>query len=81
MRAAFTFLTFGLLLCGCAVGPNYKRPAIDAPGAYRGDKMSHTPVTLLRAAPGQSWVRLDGFATADDLYAEVQQLRSAALSH
>lgn len=44
---------------------------------YRGDKMSHTPVTLLRAAPGASWVRLDGFATADDLYTEVQQLRAA----
>ena len=44
---------------------------------YRGDKMSHTPVTLLRAAPGQSWVRLDGFATAEDLYAELQKLHSA----
>jgi outer membrane protein, multidrug efflux system len=30
-------LTFGLLLAGCMVGPNYKRPAIDAPGVYRGD--------------------------------------------
>jgi protein SCO1/2 len=38
---------------------------------YRGDKMSHSPVTLVRAAPGQSWVRLDGFATADQLYAEL----------
>lgn len=36
---------------------------------YRGDKMNHTPVTLMRAAPGQPWVRLDGFATADDLLA------------
>jgi len=34
---------------------------------YRGDKMNHTPVTLLRAAPGQPWVRIDGFATADEL--------------
>jgi len=38
--------------------------------AYRGDKMSHTPVTLMRAAPGKPWVRLDGFATAADLLAE-----------
>jgi protein SCO1/2 len=38
--------------------------------AYRGDKMSHTPLTLLRAAPGKPWVRLDGFATGDDLLAE-----------
>jgi protein SCO1 len=38
--------------------------------AYRGDKMSHTPLTLMRAAPGKLWVRLDGFATAADLLAE-----------
>jgi protein SCO1/2 len=38
--------------------------------AYRGDKMSHSPLTLLRAAPGQPWVRFDGFARADDLMAE-----------
>ncbi|GAC1664284.1 MAG: SCO family protein [Steroidobacteraceae bacterium] len=39
--------------------------------AYRGDKMSHTPLTLMRAAPGRPWVRFDGFATADALVAEV----------
>jgi protein SCO1/2 len=38
--------------------------------AYRGDKMSHTPLTLMRAAPGRPWVRFDGFARADDLMAE-----------
>jgi multidrug efflux system outer membrane protein len=36
----FTLLTFGLLLAGCLVGPNYQRPAIDAPGVYRGDSQS-----------------------------------------
>jgi len=40
---------------------------------YRGDKMSHTPVTLVRAAPGKPWVRLDGFATGADLLAERKQ--------
>ena len=35
--------------------------------AYRGDKMSHDPLTLMRAAPGKPWVRVDGFASADDL--------------
>jgi protein SCO1/2 len=38
--------------------------------AYRGDKMSHLPLTLLRAAPGKPWTRIDGFASADDLLAE-----------
>jgi protein SCO1 len=40
-------------------------------GVYRGDKMNHMPVTLVRAAPGAEWVRIDGFATADELLAEL----------
>lgn len=39
---------------------------------YRGDKMNHSPVTLFRAAPGQPWVRLDGFATPDAVLGEVR---------
>ncbi|WP_081065996.1 SCO family protein [Burkholderia diffusa] len=34
---------------------------------YRQDKMDHNPVMFLRAAPGQPWLRIDGFATTDDL--------------
>ena len=41
---------------------------------YRGDKMNHSPVTLLRAASGTSWVRIDGFASADDLLREYRKL-------
>jgi protein SCO1/2 len=40
-------------------------------GAYRGDKMNHAPVTLVRTAPGKEWVRIDGFASADQLLAEL----------
>jgi len=42
--------------------------------AYRGDKMNHTPVTFLRAAHGKQWVRIDGFATADELAKELLEL-------
>ncbi len=38
---------------------------------YHGDKMEHTPVTFLRATPGGTWVRYDGFATSDALLGEV----------
>lgn len=41
---------------------------------YRGDKMSHTPVTLMRAAPGKPWLRLDGFVKPDDLVREYRRL-------
>jgi len=42
--------------------------------AYRGDKMSHTPATFFRSAPGQPWVRLDGFATPDALVSELRPM-------
>jgi protein SCO1/2 len=44
-------------------------------GAYRGDKMNHTPLTLFRAAPGQPWVRLEGFATPQQM---LQEYRASA---
>jgi protein SCO1/2 len=41
---------------------------------YRGDKMGHAPATFLRARAGQPWVRLDGFASADDILREYRKL-------
>lgn len=42
--------------------------------AYFGDKMHHRPMTFMRAAPGQAWVRLEGFATPEELLKEYRQL-------
>lgn len=39
--------------------------------AYRGDKMSHAPLTLFRPAPGSPWIRFDGFATVNALMSEL----------
>jgi protein SCO1/2 len=44
---------------------------------YRGNKMDHAPATLVRAAPGAPWVRIDGFATADQLLAELPALHAS----
>jgi protein SCO1/2 len=41
---------------------------------YRGEKMSHTPVTLMRAAPGQPWLRIEGFVTPDELVDDYRNL-------
>ncbi len=41
-------------------------------GLNIGNKMSHTPLTLFRAAPGKPWIRIDGFASADDLLWEIR---------
>jgi protein SCO1/2 len=41
---------------------------------YRGDKMNHEPLTLLRPAPGRPWVRLDGFASPAQLAREYERI-------
>jgi protein SCO1/2 len=46
-------------------------------GTFRGAKMDHTPVTLVRVAPGKPWVRIDGFMSA----AELLQLYRSLLAH
>jgi protein SCO1/2 len=42
--------------------------------AYRGSKMDHAPVTFVRIAPGNRWIRIDGFATADQLAGELRSV-------
>jgi protein SCO1/2 len=43
-------------------------------GVYRGSKMDHEPVTLLRSSPTAAWVRIDGFPTADQLLSELHDV-------
>lgn len=43
---------------------------------YRGDKMNHEPVTFIRNGSDQPWVRIDGFASADELLHEYRNLTS-----
>jgi protein SCO1/2 len=45
--------------------------AATAFGVYHGNKMAHTPVIFLRKAPGDQWIRFDGFATAQELLQEI----------
>jgi protein SCO1 len=42
--------------------------------AYRNNKMAHEPLTFLRSSPKESWVRLDGLMSAEDLVAEYRQV-------
>jgi protein SCO1 len=41
---------------------------------YRGEKMSHTPVMLMRASPGEPWLRIEGFVTPDQLVDDYRNL-------
>jgi protein SCO1/2 len=36
--------------------------------------MNHVPLTFLRAAPDEPWLRIDGFAAASDIMREYRGL-------
>jgi protein SCO1 len=42
--------------------------------AYRGDKMNHSSIILMRAAPGKPWLRLEGFVSPDAVIREYRDL-------
>lgn len=48
--------------------------------AYRGNKASHIPLTLIRAGAGDRWIRLQGFASAGELVQEYRGLASSSAS-
>jgi protein SCO1 len=42
--------------------------------AYRGAKMQHQPLTLMRMAPGQPWTRIDGYVAPGELLRQYHSL-------
>jgi protein SCO1/2 len=42
--------------------------------AYRGDKMNHSSVIFMRAAPDKSWLRLEGFGSPDAVVREYHEM-------
>ena len=44
---------------------------------YYGDKMSHRPVTLVRLSKDSPWIRIEGFASAQQLLAELHPVVAA----
>jgi len=43
----------------------------------RGGKMLHPVLTLIRAAPGKPWLRIEGFVTPDDLVRDYREMIAA----
>lgn len=43
-------------------------------GAYRGDKMNHVPLIFITRGGGKSWVRLEGFPSAEQVTKEYRGL-------
>ena len=55
MRILIALSLITLLASGCAVGPNYKRPSADIPGAYRGATPQDTQQPAAESLGDQKW--------------------------
>jgi protein SCO1/2 len=45
--------------------------------SYRGDKMNHGFIYFMRAAPGQAWIRLDGFMSYETLFSHYIKMQDS----
>ncbi len=70
MRNAFA-ATAALLLAACAVGPDYARPAVETPAAYR-DAGPWKPAEPRDAVPRGAWWLVFGDPVLDGLAAQVE---------
>src|SRR6201987_4275372 len=48
-------LVFMGMTCGCAVGPNYKKPAVNVPPAYRGVTPEEAAKGEVRSLADEKW--------------------------
>ena len=55
MRNCLALLCAPLLLCGCTVGPNYKRPTVAVPPTYRGLAPGGAPQAETTSLGDQKW--------------------------
>ena len=55
MRRLIAISLATLLTSGCAVGPNYKRPSANVPGAYRGTTPEEAPQPAAESLGDQKW--------------------------
>ncbi|MES9991433.1 MAG: SCO family protein [Candidatus Thiodiazotropha sp.] len=44
---------------------------------FRGSKMNHEPITLIRSQKGELWTRINGLASADDIVREYRKIINA----
>ena len=55
MRSLIALSLVMLLLSGCTVGPNYKRPSVDVPGTYRGAVPQEAQQPATESLGDQEW--------------------------
>lgn len=74
IRAGHCGLLIACALCsGCVSGPDYVRPAVDVPAAYRFPEPPATPVEASTLAPVSAWWQGFGDAELDQLVEQALQ--------
>ncbi len=71
LRPSIVALAAAALLAGCAVGPDYVRPTLPVPGAYK-EPGAWKPAQPQAAASGLAWWQAYGDATLDGLMNDAQ---------
>jgi len=66
-------MSFALFLTGCTVGPNYKRPAVDVPGSYRGTAPESALTDGTKPQPSQTSNPPSSASIGDEKWWEVFQ--------
>ena len=58
-------------LCGCAIGPDYKKPDVETPPAYK-EQGDWKPAAVAAMPGGGQWWKIYGDPVLDDLEAQVE---------
>ncbi len=70
-RSTLVALAAAALLAACAVGPDYVRPSMDVPAAFK-EPGPWTLATPMAAASGQPWWKIYGDPTLDGLMVDAE---------
>jgi NodT family efflux transporter outer membrane factor (OMF) lipoprotein len=71
LRAGGTGFLMITLLTGCAIGPDYKKPDVETPAAYK-EQGNWKPAAMAAMPGGGQWWKIYGDPVLDDLEAQVE---------
>ena len=71
LRAIVSGLVIGSLCTACAIGPNYKRPDVVTPAAYK-EQNGWKPAAVAAMPDGGAWWKIYGDPVLDDLETQVE---------
>ena len=71
LRAGGAGLLTAALVTGCAIGPDYKKPEVETPAAYK-EQGNWKPAAVAAMPGGGQWWKIYGDPVLDDLEAQVE---------